>query len=43
MNSKLLALFVVVVLMAVSSYAATLDVPFEHEVDSTCEYFKEKY
>lgn len=40
MNSKLLALFVVVVLMAVSSYAATLDVPFEYEVDSTSEYLK---
>lgn len=43
MNSKLLTLFVVVVLVAVSSYAATLDVPFEYEVDSTSEYFKKKY
>lgn len=34
MNSKLLALFVVIVSMAVSSYAASLSVPFEYEVES---------
>lgn len=43
MNPKILALFVIVSLMAVSSYAASFSVPFEHKVDTIGKYYFVSY